>query len=71
MYKYKNVSDSEQSLTGFGLIKPGQEFTTSRVVDNPNFDLLESDQADEAAATENVAAESEQPQEQPTNEETQ
>lgn len=49
MYKYKNITDQEQALTGFGLIKPDQEFTTTRPVENPNFELIEATETDRRA----------------------
>ncbi len=36
-YKYKNISDSEQSLIGFGVVDADAEIETDRVIENPNF----------------------------------
>lgn len=40
MYKYKNVSATEQSLIGFGIVKAGEEIETDRAVENPNFKYI-------------------------------
>lgn len=40
MYKYKNVSSQEQTVMGFGVVKPGQTIITQRKLENPNFEYL-------------------------------
>lgn len=45
MYKYKNVSDSEQSITADGefdprIVAPGEETIASVPLENPNFQYV-------------------------------
>lgn len=39
-YKYKNVSQSRQDIIGVGVVAPGQEFITSKQLQNPNFQVV-------------------------------
>jgi hypothetical protein len=74
MFKYKNVSGLEQTLINFGVVKPDQEIHTERVIENPNFVLVEGGEAPQGVVTEPVQPEqTEQPeqQEQTNNEENQ
>lgn len=40
MYRYQNTSEVELTLVGFGVVAPGAEIVTSRVVENPNFKFM-------------------------------
>lgn len=40
MYKYKNVSELDQSIIGLGLVPAGKEFTSNVKIENPNFQLV-------------------------------
>lgn len=40
MYTYKNISNNEQNLIGFGLVKAGGTITVSRAIENPNFQFI-------------------------------
>lgn len=45
MYKYKNISDSVQTITASGSIDPrvveaGQETVSEIVIENPNFEYV-------------------------------
>lgn len=40
MYKYENVSDREQALINFGLVKAGGTIDTVLPVENPNFKYI-------------------------------
>lgn len=37
MYKYKNISQNVQTLSGVGDVKPGDVITVDHVIENPNF----------------------------------
>lgn len=41
-FKYKNVSELDQSIDGYGIIKAGEEFTAEVEVYNKNFELVGS-----------------------------
>lgn len=41
MYKYKNESDQDLDLIGIGQVKAGQEFSSPRLIENPNIKILE------------------------------
>lgn len=43
MYKYKNVSELDQSLVGLGLVPAGTEFSSNVKIENPNFVLIGED----------------------------
>jgi len=40
MYKYKNISENDQSIVGVGLVLAGQEFQSPRLIENPNIERL-------------------------------
>lgn len=48
--KYKNISDQTQTIVGVGVVGPGQEFTTSQELINPNLQPL----GNQAGATQPV-----------------
>lgn len=39
-FKYKNSSDQEQALIGFGLVGAGEVIETDEPIHNPNFTLV-------------------------------
>lgn len=45
--RYKNVSDQDLNLVGFGFIKAGETIETDRPVFNPNFEEVKSHQTPE------------------------
>ena len=59
MYKYKNVSDMEQSLIGFGVVAAGDEIETDRAVENPNFKFIGDGVVGTQVAQANVVTEAE------------
>lgn len=40
MYTYRNVSDSDQTVLGVGIVAPGKTFTSDEEIINPNFELV-------------------------------
>ncbi|HMT18552.1 MAG TPA: hypothetical protein PKD15_00790 [Candidatus Saccharibacteria bacterium] len=56
MYKYKNISGLEQAIIGVGCVPADAVFTTYVPINNPNFELLQSEeqavQAEPAKETE-------------------
>lgn len=43
MYRYKNTSDQEKVVIGLGVVAPGMEFETKRLIENPSLKLLNPD----------------------------
>lgn len=39
-YKYKNISDQEQNIIGFGVVKPGETIESDTPIENPNLKLV-------------------------------
>ncbi len=37
MYKYKNISGRRQSIVGFGVVEADAEFESEKLIENPNF----------------------------------
>lgn len=72
-YKYKNVSGASQALIGFGVFAADEEFSTDKIVENPNFECLESEVAQPEAQTPTIdpIPQEEQPEQQPDNQENQ
>lgn len=61
MYKYRNVSGSDQSIVGLGLVPADKEFESAALINNPNFELTSGEQqappaspVSEPAETQNV-----------------
>lgn len=50
MYIYTNISDTEQDLIGFGVVKAGESITVNKAIENPNFQFI-SEAEDEAKIT--------------------
>lgn len=43
-YKYRNVSDSPQTLDGHGEVRPGDTIESKVEISNPNFELDTKDE---------------------------
>lgn len=44
MYKYKNISDQELTVVGFGMVAPGKILETNVLIYNSNLQLLVDDE---------------------------
>lgn len=42
-FKYKNITDQDHSIMGFGVVKAGATIDSDWPIQNPNFELMEKE----------------------------
>lgn len=40
LYRYKNISELTQDVTGVGIVEAGKEIVVEEELNNPNFELI-------------------------------
>lgn len=50
-HTYKNISGVKQDVTGIGSVEAGGTITTSAIINNSNFELVEEPKKEEKSVT--------------------